>query len=316
MRIEHTDFGPIWAASGTLGFFGEGYWYHRAYRLIPGFSTKGLSFVAKTVTNEALAGNMPLHHNWTPKEYFPKSIWFDVASGNGLNAIGLSNHGIITALETGLWQKMREPLMLSWMPRAGFDAVEETKLFVQKLGTHLQQFSAPVALQVNLSCPNTEEDLSALTKEAVAILTILEHLGIPLIPKFNVTTSPEAVADIASKARVDGIVMSNTIPFETRELGIHWKEFGSQSPLKRRGLKQDGGLSGSTLFPIVKRWVLKAEKPLAGLSINFCGGVDSAKRVKEALSLPNVQSVSVATAMMVRPWRMHSIIASAYKTRR
>jgi len=312
MNINNVDFGRLWAASGTLGVFGEAYPFHHLYRLaVPGFETEKMTFVAKTVTTLANVGNMPLRKDWQPSEWFPKCIWWSWRHGVALNAVGLSNFGFKAALSEGLWQKRTAPFMLSWMP-LGNDHENNARTLVSILKPRLMEFTAPVALQVNLSCPNTGENLAELTKGAVAVLKILEELGIPLVPKFNVLTTPEMVADIASKASVDGIVISNTIPFGTRGFGIKWRRVtGMPSPLTGRGIEQPGGLSGTILFPIVRQWVLNAHKPLSGLPVNFCGGVDSPARVHEALSLPNVQSVSVGTAVMLRPWRMRAMAKAA-----
>jgi len=55
------DFGPVWGASGVLGFFGEGYWYHRYWKPF-GLNFSGVTFVAKTTTLKERSGNMPLKY--------------------------------------------------------------------------------------------------------------------------------------------------------------------------------------------------------------------------------------------------------------
>ena len=66
MQLRGVDYGPIWAASGALGFFGEGYWFHTF-----GPSLDKLTFVAKTVTLEgntiqiAHGNGVGEHIRWT-----------------------------------------------------------------------------------------------------------------------------------------------------------------------------------------------------------------------------------------------------------
>ncbi len=101
MKLRGIEYGPIWAGSGALGFFGEGYWFHN---FIP--SLEGLTFVAKTVTLFGNKGNMPLKQKtWEPRSLFPSCIKVNLRKGIVINAVGLSNFGTEAALETGSWQE-------------------------------------------------------------------------------------------------------------------------------------------------------------------------------------------------------------------
>lgn len=311
MLINGVDYGRIWLASGVDGFDGESYWFHRPYSLIPGFTKEGFTFVSKTLTSYNTSGNMPLLSDWTPKEYFPRCIWWNFNKGIGLNAVGLSNFGIRQAIEDSFWVGRTEPFMISWMPVTA-DPINEAKELVARLKQYLQnRITAPVVLQVNFTCPSTGQDLKKLIGKVVTVLRILEELGIPLLLKLNVTTEPEDVADIASKVHLDGLVMSNTIPFGSPEVDIDWDDVvGKISPLTRRGVPQPGGLSGSWLFHLVSDWVWRA-KGVVNVPINFCGGVDSPERVDQALRMPGVHSVSVATGFAMRPWRLKRMVQVA-----
>ncbi len=72
MRLRGIEFAPIMNASGTRGFFGEGYWYHShpAWRLA-GLNFDRCGFVSKTTTFAANEGNMPLNPDFTPQEKYP-----------------------------------------------------------------------------------------------------------------------------------------------------------------------------------------------------------------------------------------------------
>lgn len=307
MRLNGIDYGPIWAGAGALGFFGEGYWFHQ---YLP--SLKRITFVAKTVTREPNRGNMELVRNtWQPRQRFPDCIKFSFRKGIALNAVGLSNFGLEAALRSGRWQKREKPFLLSYMPiahtRKGRNG--ETASYAARLRSALSEFNAPVALQVNLSCPNTGEDLKALEREAAEILGILGTIGIPLVPKFNVLTAPSTVKRLQEEAHIDAVCISNTIPYGTMPERIAWGEqFGTISPLAHLG---GGGLSGAPLFQLLLEWVEEARKSHFSLPINAGGGIMHASEV-HALYSAGADSISIATVMMLRPWRIASIIDAAY----
>ena len=313
MRLQGIDFGPVWAASGARGFFGEGYWFHSLY---PGLKAtlEDTTFVAKTVTLDSNIGNMQLRDDWTPVDPFPDCIKFNLFKGIVLNSVGLSNLGTDAALATGRWQARTEPSMLSFMPIAKTrDAkLQETDRYVGRLAAALPDFKGPIALQVNLSCPNTGENLRELEAEAVDILKILDPLRIPLVPKFNVLTEPRTVLRIAGETRIDGVCVSNTIPYGQIPDKIHWAAmFGEISPLKHLG---GGGLSGWPLFQLVRQWVKEAYGLGLGFPINAGGGIMSATDVHPLFDA-GADSISIATVIMLRPWRVRSIIRAAQNYR-
>lgn len=307
MYLRGINYGPIWAASGALGFFGEGYWYHR---FIP--SLDGLTFVGKTVTLDPNKGNMVLDPTtWQPTALFPRCIRFNPFKGIALNAVGLSNFGIEEALRMGKWQERLEPFFISFMPlsKSKEGRLTETRQYVSYLKGALPWFRGKVALQVNLSCPNTGEDLKELENEAIELLKILTELGISLVPKFNVLTSPATVKRIAREVAIDGVCISNTLPYGTLAQEVNWRElFGEVSPLAHLG---GGGLSGKVLFPLVLNWVKKARADGLELPINAGGGIMEYGQTT-TLFAAGAQSVSIGTVIMLRPYRVPSIIAEAY----
>jgi dihydroorotate dehydrogenase len=191
MKLRGEEYGPICPGSGGLGFFGDPkrpeYWFHRWFKWF-GLLWAGCTFVAKTMTLHKNVGNMPMKADGiTPRDFKPDCIWMSHRHGIALNSVGLSNPGCRALLADGRWQARTEPFMLSFMP-IGKDRAErfkETQEFVEILSAELPKFKAPVALQVNLSCPNTEHAAASL-EEHLCLLDVLEKLGIPLVPKITV----------------------------------------------------------------------------------------------------------------------------------
>ncbi|MFH1585087.1 MAG: hypothetical protein ABIB12_03115 [Patescibacteria group bacterium] len=310
--LRGNNYGGILGASGVQGFFGEGYWYHR-YLKPWGLNFEDMTFVAKTATYAAREGNMPLTPEYTPQERFPECIGLNPISGLVLNAVGLSNPGLEALLEeptSRKWQQRTKPFMISVAslgstPQA---RVDEMRKIAALIAEHRDSFRAPFGVQINLSCPNTEEDPRELVRESWDILTIMSEAGVPLMPKYSIDSAPiEAMLELQQHPACDAICVSNTLPFGWD--GIDWKHvLGSdKSPLAHLG---GGGLSGKVLLPLVCKWIARLRKAGFTKPINGGGGILSAKdaeRYRDA----GASSVFLGSVAFLRPWRSKGIIAHA-----
>ena len=131
------NFTKCFLSSGSLSFFGEGYWYDKLYRIIfPSFNIiDKTTFVAKTMTIELRAGNMPMNSKFQPKELIPKSIRPYPIEGAIINYVGLSNPGAKILFDTQKWQNMNKPFFLSFMAvkESPEERIMETKDFIKML---------------------------------------------------------------------------------------------------------------------------------------------------------------------------------------
>lgn len=311
MKLRGIEFGSVWGQSGVQNFFGEGYPFHKFWKPF-GLDFSGMTFVAKTTTVHPRIGNMPLGKDGaTPIEWLPKCVVVKPIQGVALNAVGLSGPGLEKLLDTGHWQKRRLPFMISYMSVADTadERLKETKAFVDLLKPRLSEFRSPFAVQRNRSCPNvglkqvSEENF---VKEAWEDLDILADLNVPIVDKYSVTTSPETVLLIARHPAVDGICVSNTIPWGKLPDKIDWDGlFGTkESPLQKFG---GGGLSGWPLLSLTADWVKKAraiglDKPIAA-----GGGILKPADV-DVLYEAGANAVCVGSVAMLRPWRVARII--------
>ena len=107
MKLRDIEFGNILGASGVQGFFGEGYWFHKLYKLLFGkrFDFSGMTFVAKTATLHERKGNVKTGFL---EMLFPQWIYVNFWQGQVLNAMGLPNEGFRALLTRGLWQERKE----------------------------------------------------------------------------------------------------------------------------------------------------------------------------------------------------------------
>lgn len=314
MILRGIDFGCVFAAAGTLNFFGDGWLYHKIYRvLFSGFDFTGATLITKTMTLEPRKGNMPLGRNLQPKEFLPKCIKVKFLKGVVLNAVGLSGPGAEVLLKEGKWQKITKPFLISFMAvgQTKKDRMEETSRFVSLLREELPFFNSKIGLEINISCLNTEHNPFELAEEAVGYLMIASSLGIPLILKLNALVSGEVVKKIVESGLCDALDILNTIPWGQLPEKIDWKKlFGSNmSPLAHLG---GGGLSGKPLLPIVCDKIRYLRRVGIRLPIIGGGGIlhqNDAVLMKSA----GADAVSIGVVSILRPWRVKSIINCANK---
>ncbi len=281
-------FGKVWDASGVRGFFGEGYWFHK----MPGCSFKGSTFVSKTATFQPRIGNMELTKDWKPRRLIPDCIKIKFLKGVVLNSVGLSGPGLAALLAQERWQG---PMIISVMP---FDTLEaEAMAYLLQIARI--KIQGPVALQVNVSCPNTEHDVNPED-----ILKKFESVDIPVIAKINSTMPVER----AMKWNVDGICISNSLPYGSD--GIFWEDYwGIESPLAKYG---GGGLSGKPLLAFTRRWVMMARGLGYKGHINAGGGILCKKDVDQ-LAEVGADSIFIGSVAILRGWRVAGIIKHAQK---
>lgn len=311
MILRGIEFGNVLCASGVQGFFGEGYWFHQLWHPF-GLDLDRATFVSKTATLFPNKGNMPLTYNFGPKEFFPASVKVKLRRGLVINAIGLSNPSLNTLLKIGLWQKRRQPFMISAAPIASTprSRLEEIKQIIDIIGFHKDSFSCFFGLQINLSCPNINHDPKKLIDETFKILDAAGILKIPLIPKYSIASAPiNAILELNNCPNCDAICVSNSIPFGWP--GIDWnKIYGNRvSPLVNFG---GGGLSGKELRPLVCRWIRDLREAGFTKPINGGGGILQIADVDHYHSA-GASSIFLGSVAILRPWRVRGIIKYANK---
>lgn len=313
------DLGPIWCGSGTLNFFGGGWWYHRYLeKIFSGFAWSGITFVSKTTTLHRRDGNMPLTDDLEPREVFPRCISIHPLKGVAMNSVALSGPGAHYLLEYGAWETRTEPFVISFMAVGSTRAarVEELRQFLLLLAEYLPRFRTRIVLQINFSCPNVEHgqgEADEVVAEIIDSLDVVHSFGLTAMPKLNVLFPPDRVSEFSAHPACYGVCVSNTIPYRKLDRHINWQRlFGDQSPIRRRGLDADGGLSGKKLLPLSCAWVSQLREEGDDTYVNGGGGIlgpDGVDRMFNA----GANSVFISSIAMLRPWLVQPAIQRAYE---
>ena len=157
-----------------------------------------------------------------------------------------------------------------------------------------------VAVEVNVSCPNTEDGMRMFahsTEATEAVLAATAGCGRPRWAKLSPNT-PELVAMAAAAVSggAEALVLTNTLSGLVIDI-----EKGRPALGGRRG-----GVSGAALHPVAVRAVYDVYEALPAVSIIGVGGVASGADAVEML-MAGASAVQVGTATFAdprAPWRV------------
>ncbi|MFA5109572.1 MAG: hypothetical protein WC458_03440 [Patescibacteria group bacterium] len=322
MKIKGIEF-SVNAGAGALGWWGEGYWYHKIYkRLIPSFkkTAETINFVAKTTTIDPRKGNLPLKEDYTPIELFPQCIKVYPFRGMMLNAVGLSGPGFKKLLDAKKWQEMKRPAWgISFMPISNnvTEMLYETDSFRYWLLKAIDGggFRSPFWIQLNVSCPNTEQnyqELSGTMRILKTLKSLREELNLVVDLKINLLMPNTAIKKIWEENLCDLITISNTLKYGTVGFGLNWKKlfwWRKDSPLKKFG---GGGLSGKPLFDAVCKKIVSLRQENIHVPIKASGGICSKERIR-IIKICGADAIEFATVISLRPWRIYGMVKEARK---
>jgi dihydroorotate dehydrogenase (NAD+) catalytic subunit len=157
------------------------------------------------------------------------------------------------------------------------------------------------AIEVNISCPNIEEDGKAFAMRPSSTHAVITKLrassDLPLWAKLTPNTGETTeVALAAQDAGADALVVSNTLL--AMSIDIH-----SRKP-KLGNLM--GGLSGPTLKPIALRMAYQCAKAV-DIPVIGCGGISTVEDVIEYM-IAGATAVQIGTATFIKPDTMITLI--------
>ena len=261
---------PIMPASGT---FSE--------ELAEVFDLERLgAHVTKTITRDWRDGNP------TPRVC--------EVGGSMLNSIGIPSKGVAPFLETVLpfYRRYETPLVVSI---SGSTADEFATLCAEV------SVDGVDAIEVNISCPNIEEDGKAFAIRPSSTYQVMQRLRaateLPLWAKLTPNTgeTPE-VARAAEEGGADALVVANTILSMAIDIRSRRPKLGNLM----------GGLSGPCLKPIALRMAYQCARA-TGIPVIGCGGIATVEDLIEYL-IAGASAVQVGTATFIHPMSMITLL--------
>lgn len=234
-----------------------------------------------------------------------KSIFLEKRLGNPPPRICESTSGLINALGTPgggveylikkklpVFRKANQTVIVS----IGGNGVKEFKLLAERL----DQVEGIDAIELDLSCPNNEDNIiiardEFLTEQTVA--QVKEVFTKPIIAKLspNVTDITK-IARAAQKGGADILSLINTISAMAIDIKTKEPVLGNKV----------GGLSGPAIKPIALKMVWDVARAI-DLPIIGIGGISNSEDAIEFL-LAGASAVEVGTAALINPLVMLEII--------
>jgi dihydroorotate dehydrogenase (NAD+) catalytic subunit len=239
------------------------------------------AFVTKTVMRERRGGN-PL----------PRVV--ETYQGM-LNSIGIPCRGIEHFKREVLpfYRRYAPPLVVSLSAPTAEDFVRDA--------TELLDAGGIAAIEVNISCPNLEDEGKAFAMSCTSTGEVVRCLRAAIPVPLWVKLTPNA-ADVAAVGRAaesegaDAIVVANTILGMAIDIETRRPRLGNIM----------GGLSGPAVKPIILRMVYQCARAVE-IPVIGCGGITTSDDAIEFL-LAGASAIQVGTATFVQPTIMVTII--------
>lgn len=236
--------------------------------------------VTKTITEEMRGGNP------TPRVC--------ELPGAMLNSIGIPSKGVQHFIDhvVPFYDRYDVPLVVSISAHSADD-------FARLCET----ISVPgvAAIEVNISCPNIEEDGKAFALRPATTFAVMEKMrgatDLPLWAKLSPNTGePSEVAQAAEAAGADALVVSNTLLAMAIDIESRRPKLGNLM----------GGLSGPSLKPVALRMAYQCAKSVS-IPVIGCGGISTVEDVVEYL-IAGARAVQVGTATFIDPGAMTRLL--------
>jgi dihydroorotate dehydrogenase (NAD+) catalytic subunit len=229
--------------------------------------------VTKTITREKRSGNP------TPRVCEVR--------GSMLNSIGIPSKGLdaFKANVIPFYEQYDAPLIVSISAGSA-----------DEFASLCEDISVPgvAAIEVNISCPNIEEDGKAFAMRPSTTEAVMRKLrnatDLPLWAKLTPNTGETTeVAKAAEEAGADALVVSNTLLAMAIDINTKRPKLGNLM----------GGLSGPAFKPIALRMAYQCAKSV-DIPVIGCGGISTIEDVIEYL-IAGASAVQVGTATFINP---------------
>lgn len=258
---------PVMTASGTAGHGTE------LGRYVD-LSALG-AFVVKSLSADPWPGNPPLRVHQT-------------AAGM-LNSVGLQGPGVEA------WREEELPALLAAGARVVVSIWGTSVETYEKAAAMLAGAEGVLAVEVNLSCPNTHAGRAIFAHDPVMteeVMAASAAAGLPRWAKLSPNTDVVPIAEAAVRGGADAVTLVNTVLGMAIDTRTRRYVLGSG--------ERGGGLSGAAIHPVAVRAVHDVHRALPDLPIVGVGGVVDGESAVELL-LAGASAVQVGTATFADP---------------
>jgi dihydroorotate dehydrogenase (NAD+) catalytic subunit len=214
--------------------------------------------------------------------------------GSMLNSIGIPSKGVGYFVQNVIpcYRAYRTPLVVS----ISGNTADEFATLCSEVSV-----DGVAAIEVNISCPNIEEDGKAFAIRPSSTYEVMRRLrkatSLPLWAKLTPHTGePPDVARAAEGCGADALLVANTILAMAIDIRTRRPKLGNLM----------GGLSGPSLKPIALRMAYQCARATR-IPVIGCGGISTVEDVLEYL-IAGASAVQVGTATFINPTAMLGII--------
>ncbi len=230
--------------------------------------------VTKTITHSPKPGN--------PQPRLREgSLWL-------INSIGLENPGIDSFVHqyAQIYGEVSFPVIVS----ISGHSVDEFSAMVKKLNA----LDGPIAIELNLSCPNVDNEGLAFGMHKDRMGKVVEQSvqlsRFPIIAKLSPFQAVDtSFAEAACRAGASAISLINTIPAMSFDIHRFRSSLGTLS----------GGMSGPAIKPIALKMVYEISR-FVDIPVIGMGGIACADDAIEFL-MAGAKAISIGTMNLVNP---------------
>jgi len=330
MEKNHYFESPVIAASGVLGFVGEGYKHYKILNLLTfglfNYILKNcIVFQSKTTTAVSNKGNALLAQDgFSLKMMMPSCVATNIWRGCMVNNFSLTGPGLGFFLNQGVWSEVTKEFHLSIMliGKTTKERQKEADYIVYLLQRHLYKFkSSRIFINWNISCPNTGHDAQAdFINSFEEEYKILSRLGLPILVKVGWQFPIDIAKKLQELQFIYGFVAINTIPFNELPRYTKEKYFKKDkegefvSPLDKYqdefNVKGRGGVSGHPIRYFALAWIKNARKAGITKPIIGGGGIMNLYNVWE-FKKAGATAIALGSGVSLRFWNLPLIIWAA-----
>lgn len=272
IKLSNSHSFEYMVASGALAFDGLGWPWERPLRWVKLLDETLFTTVIKTLTLKPRRGNL----RW----YNPLGCVRLIPNGT-LNAVGLTNPGAVW------WcRKMGPHINSSRAPVMGSILGEPEELAL--MANMLNDFDL-VGIEINASCPNTNDDLLVNTEKIIESCKAVKSVShFPILLKLSTVHDVRSIVN-----KVESFVEAFSIN------SVPWRVVfpGQRSPLAHLG---GGGVSGKAAQPftwkLVEELSKMTETPVIGPSVWEFGDIAKLRSL-------GAKAISFGAIFLRSPWR-------------